>query len=257
MSTKRKGLSQKLRFEVFKRDSFKCQYCGNEPPKVVLHVDHIKPVAKGGKNDLLNLITACVECNQGKTDIELSDSTAIEKQKRLLNELNERREQLEMLIKWRDGLADLNNSQVEVINNSFHSFTGYSLSESGVLTAKKLLKKHSLSEILSAIDEASLFLLVNSDGVVSKDSALSAWNKIGGILRVSKMPFYMKDLFYIRGICRRRFRYCDDVKAISLLKNAYLGSSDEYSHDALIDRLKEVVCSARNWSQFNNEMLRF
>jgi hypothetical protein len=62
----RKGLSKKLRFEIFKRDSFTCQYCGKQPPLVVLVVDHINPVANGGDNDDLNLITSCEECNQGK-----------------------------------------------------------------------------------------------------------------------------------------------------------------------------------------------
>jgi len=44
----RKELSKSIRFEIFKRDSFKCQYCGRMAPEVVLHVDHIKPVAEGG-----------------------------------------------------------------------------------------------------------------------------------------------------------------------------------------------------------------
>jgi 5-methylcytosine-specific restriction endonuclease McrA len=46
--TKRKGLSQTIRFEVFKRDAFKCQYCGKSAPEVTLEVDHIIPVSKGG-----------------------------------------------------------------------------------------------------------------------------------------------------------------------------------------------------------------
>ena len=62
----RKGLSKKERFEIFKRDGFTCQYCGQQPPDVVLHVDHINPVVSGGDNDPLNLITACRTCNQGK-----------------------------------------------------------------------------------------------------------------------------------------------------------------------------------------------
>ena len=41
---KRKNLSKSVRFEVFKRDSFKCQYCGKSAPDVVLEVDHIIPV---------------------------------------------------------------------------------------------------------------------------------------------------------------------------------------------------------------------
>lgn len=67
VSPKNKPLSKKLRFEVFKRDSFTCQYCGRRPADVVLEVDHINPRANGGDNDLLNLITACSDCNRGKS----------------------------------------------------------------------------------------------------------------------------------------------------------------------------------------------
>lgn len=63
---KRKQMSKKLRFEIFKRDGFSCQYCGATPPAVVLEVDHINPVANGGDNDPDNLICACFNCNRGK-----------------------------------------------------------------------------------------------------------------------------------------------------------------------------------------------
>lgn len=66
MKSKRKSISKKTRFEVFKRDGFKCQYCGAHPPSVLLHVDHIRPVADGGGNDDENLVTACEPCNLGK-----------------------------------------------------------------------------------------------------------------------------------------------------------------------------------------------
>lgn len=72
MATKRVQLSKRLRFEIFKRDGFKCMYCGAHPPKALLHVDHIKPVAEGGSNDEDNLVTACESCNLGKGAIELS-----------------------------------------------------------------------------------------------------------------------------------------------------------------------------------------
>jgi hypothetical protein len=65
---KRKSTGKRLRFEIFKRDSFTCQYCGVQPPDAVLVVDHITPVSAGGDNDPLNLITACETCNQGKAD---------------------------------------------------------------------------------------------------------------------------------------------------------------------------------------------
>lgn len=60
------ALSKSRRFEVFKRDSFTCQYCGRRPPEVVLEVDHIHPVSQGGTDDELNLFTSCYDCNRGK-----------------------------------------------------------------------------------------------------------------------------------------------------------------------------------------------
>jgi hypothetical protein len=62
----RKALSKKIRFEIFKRDSFTCQYCGAQPPGVVLEVDHVHPRAEGGGNESENLLTSCTKCNRGK-----------------------------------------------------------------------------------------------------------------------------------------------------------------------------------------------
>lgn len=72
MATKRKALSKRTRFEVFKRDGFKCMYCGAHPPGVLLHVDHVKPLAEGGTDDEDNLVTACENCNLGKGAVSLS-----------------------------------------------------------------------------------------------------------------------------------------------------------------------------------------
>lgn len=68
-----RSISKRLRFEVFKRDDFTCQYCGAQPPKVVLEVDHIHPVAEGGTGDAENLITSCDKCNRGKGKRTLGD----------------------------------------------------------------------------------------------------------------------------------------------------------------------------------------
>ncbi len=72
---KRKSTGKRLRFEIFKRDGFKCAYCGRSPPDVLLVVDHVIPVAAGGTDDPLNLITACEPCNQGKSDKHLGDTS--------------------------------------------------------------------------------------------------------------------------------------------------------------------------------------
>lgn len=64
-------VSDKLRYQVLKRDCFKCCACGASPAKdssVELHVDHIVPWSKGGETVLQNLQTLCSRCNLGKGD---------------------------------------------------------------------------------------------------------------------------------------------------------------------------------------------
>jgi hypothetical protein len=75
MPTRRRSTGKRLRFEVFKRDHFTCQYCGAQPPEIVLVVDHIVPVASGGETTLENLLSACEPCNQGKADRALEQRT--------------------------------------------------------------------------------------------------------------------------------------------------------------------------------------
>lgn len=64
----RDPISPKLRFEVFKRDKYVCQYCGACGPDVELEIDHVIPVSRGGTDDINNLKTACFKCNRGKGD---------------------------------------------------------------------------------------------------------------------------------------------------------------------------------------------
>jgi 5-methylcytosine-specific restriction endonuclease McrA len=73
----REPFPPKLRFEVLKRDGFRCRYCGRSGAQgeVKLHVDHVVPVSKGGTNDIDNLVTACEECNLGKSNGVLGVST--------------------------------------------------------------------------------------------------------------------------------------------------------------------------------------
>jgi hypothetical protein len=55
-----------LRFQVLRRDDFRCTYCGRRPPEVVLHIDHVEAFSSGGATTLDNLRTSCRECNLGK-----------------------------------------------------------------------------------------------------------------------------------------------------------------------------------------------
>lgn len=67
--TKRRALNNSLRYDVMKRDNFKCVCCGKSPAttnKCELEVDHKIPVTLGGQNCIENLQTLCKDCNIGK-----------------------------------------------------------------------------------------------------------------------------------------------------------------------------------------------
>lgn len=57
------------RFLTFRRDNFTCQYCGRTPPEVKLECDHVIARARGGADDIGDLITSCRDCNIGKRTI--------------------------------------------------------------------------------------------------------------------------------------------------------------------------------------------
>lgn len=68
---KRPRISQKLRYTALQRDKFHCILCGRGADNgVLLEVDHITPLCKGGKTIIDNLQTLCHECNKGKQIVE-------------------------------------------------------------------------------------------------------------------------------------------------------------------------------------------
>lgn len=88
------SLSKRVRFDVFKRDEFACQYCGRRVPDVVLEVDHIIPIAEGGGDELENLITSCFDCNRGKGAVPLATRRELDDLGEKAKVLAEREEQL-------------------------------------------------------------------------------------------------------------------------------------------------------------------
>lgn len=147
---KRVSMSKKLRFEVFKRDLFTCQYCGRKAPDVVLEVDHIKPVSRGGKNDILNLVTSCFDCNRGKGKNKLSDDAMMKHQIDEIERLAKRREQIAMLKKWRDELITQNDDEVDVVCETILMFCDKktAISMNGRLKIKDLIKNFGIEEVI-------------------------------------------------------------------------------------------------------------
>jgi len=163
---KREAIGKKLRFEVFKRDAFTCQYCGEKAPDVVLHLDHVEPVSVGGTSDILNLLTSCSGCNLGKGARPLDDDLAVSKQRAQLEALQEKREQIGMMVEWQKSLMKMDTDTVEVLADFWASLgRGFDSAGDGFLLMEKILH----------IERAAI-----------------------------KEP-YLRDALYIRGILRRRF----------------------------------------------------
>jgi 5-methylcytosine-specific restriction enzyme A len=57
-----------MRAAVIERDGWVCQICGGPIPDGDLHIDHIRPVSRGGRNSLSNLQAAHSTCNLKKSD---------------------------------------------------------------------------------------------------------------------------------------------------------------------------------------------
>jgi 5-methylcytosine-specific restriction endonuclease McrA len=56
------------RRNVFTRDKYTCQYCGNRLEHRLLTFDHVMPKSRGGKTSWENIVTSCHPCNNKKAD---------------------------------------------------------------------------------------------------------------------------------------------------------------------------------------------
>ena len=250
MANHRKNIGAKLRFEVFKRDSFRCQYCGRSAPQVLLHVDHIEPVAEGGTNDITNLVTACSECNLGKGAGRLSDDAAIRKEKQQLDLLNERREQLEMMMRWRKEVSALNDQTVSYVTSCFAEKTGYAVAEKGKQKLRRCLQDFSLGEVLDALDASvAHYARHDAHGHMAPESIGNALNMIYPICRHKRdgdIALGTDSIYYSAGILQNRFR---------IAKKYFLPRLREAEQCGIDPKeLKAIALSAKNFTSWRSKM---
>jgi hypothetical protein len=171
------------------------------------------------------------------------------KQRAMLDELSERREQLEMMLAWRDGLKKIDEDAVQCVADAWRSTAdGWYLNEAGLKGVKTFLKKVPLAHVLEAIDTAGdKYLTRDDDGKFTAESVNLAWTKVAAIAKSAMLPDYERQLLYIRGICRNRFTYCNETKCIQLLKEAYEAGVD-------LDTLTAIAKEERNWTNWQNAM---
>lgn len=235
----RVAISKKVRFEVFKRDLFSCKYCGAKSPDVVLEIDHVIPIVDGGDNNILNLVAACFNCNRGKGKRKISDTSLIDRQRKQLEDISEKREQMKMMLKWKEELSNLNEEQVDQIDLLLSKkHPKYGLSGSGRKKIFSLIKKHGLSIVYDATEE-SIRKYYNSN-IDEGDSFELCYGKIELIINYSKMPEDDKKIAYIGGICKNKFNLKNTWDIKPLLK--------EYAKEYDLDELQRMIVN----NEFNN-----
>lgn len=202
---KRKPISTRTRFEIFKRDSFTCQYCGRKAPEIILEVDHINPVANGGKNDFLNLVTSCGECNAGKSDRSLSDDSAVALTHRQAQSLQARREQIKMMADWYSGLNAIEDEQMEIIQSQLSRLSGMVANQNGRSKISKIIKKHGLPKTIQFIQ--SEFASCPHQDANAFERCFTRFEKA---IKFSTLPPEVAKSRYLVGVVRNRFPKCWD-----------------------------------------------
>lgn len=178
---KRTPITTRTRFEIFKRDSFKCLYCGKSAPAVILQVDHVLPVSKGGTNEPANLVTACQDCNFGKSNILLSTKPGSLKE----TELRER-EQFAQLKAYNEWLFEKRRQEVKwvkQISDWWMTLEGRDPKEFCMGTGRELmvlrfLKLLPAEEIMEALSVAYAKTWIRNDEDKTRYFAGVCWTKI-------------------------------------------------------------------------------
>lgn len=151
----RTPVKKSLRFEIFKRDKFTCRYCGAQPPEVVLHVDHVLPVAAGGTNDEANLVTACESCNLGKRDKLLDNTLPPSDSDLRYLEIMQEKAELERAGRARRQLEDLRyNEAIELMDMAL-VYSGEDNLPPDVCAVIRMLGRHEYHAVAEAMKIAA------------------------------------------------------------------------------------------------------
>ena len=184
----------------------------------------------------------------------LSDHTVVEKQRRQLEELQERRDQLEMMMRWQRSLIDLDQQMVGELAVLWDELVpGFRLNENGERSLQKWCRRFDLDKIIGGM-KTSVDQYLCFDGedptVPTKESVEKAFDYVPRIIvseeRMRERP-YLRDLYYIRGILRNRFRYLNEWKALSIMEAVVLdgGTTDD---------IKAIALSVDDWADFCAEV---
>lgn len=180
------SISKRTRFEVFKRDGFRCTYCGATPTDGPLHVDHVEPKAGGGLDEIDNLTTACGNCNLGKSDVPLEQRRP---QREATEEQKEHAEQIREYLAVQREIRKAQDMVVAAVEDHWRQELGATPRILGG-NLRGALKDFTVEELMEAIDIAASRFGPYGD---RKEPTLNDW----------EWRAYVQAVKYWHGILRR------------------------------------------------------
>lgn len=206
--SKRKPLSPKRRFDILERDNFTCQSCGaKQSDDVLLEVDHIEPVSKGGTNDIDNLVTLCYKCNRGKGARILGEKQAVKLEESRVDEMHKKMQQKKDYIKYKEKLKKQENvmhlevmKKMTKILGAYETKDGYfqyTVAEKGKEWLFNLQKKYGFEDLVDALYDCEHLALVTDTKEMTHDELTK--------VRVKKLPqFYQQVEKYLMKVQYRK-----------------------------------------------------
>jgi hypothetical protein len=239
---------KRIKYEVFEKDSFKCQFCGKGVPLVTLQLIRIQDTQQNDEwLDTAFLSTSCKICEKKKSGV---DEKILNNGYLSIDELEERLQQLKMLINWRRGMLNIRKQQLaNLVSYWEKKLPGFSVDNDQKKFMATYISKYSSDEIKSAMDMAvDKFIKYSDDGILDKNSIRTAFAKIPDICltKTEIVSTHESD-----GLQRIHDQLKSNIDGFFDSRRANQWLSYARSWEVQIEDLYKMATSVRSWTQFS------
>jgi hypothetical protein len=238
---------KRIKYEIFEKDAFKCQFCGTGTPNVTLQLVRIQDAQQNDEwLDLAFLSTSCKICEKKKSGVEEKSPNNYMS----IDELEERLQQLKMLINWRKGMLNIRKQQLaNLISYWENKIPDFETNNDQKKYLAAYISKYSSDEIRSAMDMAvDKFIKFSDDGTLDKNSILTAFSKIPEICQTKTEIVNTHETDGLQRIHNQLEQgisgFFDSNRASQWLNYAR-------SWEVPIDDLFKMATSVKSWTEFS------
>jgi TolA-binding protein len=239
---------KRIKYEVFEKDAFKCQFCGTGAPNVTLQLVRIQDAQPDEEwLDTAFLSTSCKVCEKKKSG---TDEKSLNNPYMSIDELEERLQQLKMLINWRKGMLNIRKQQ---LNNLIiyweNKISGFETNNDQKKYLAAHISKYSGDEIRSAMDMAvDKFIKYDEDGKLDQSSILTAFSKIPEICQTKTeiVTAHESD-----GLQRIHDQLSSNIAGFFDTRRTQQWLNYARSWEVQIDDLYKMASSVKSWTEFS------